>query len=97
MESEGPKDPFKRVDWKAIGDELQKDPSAATKPAVKKRLPGKIRDIPECYFLPRMSLPKALAFYGASIAGGIGAGMLVEMWMNKKVKEDGGIVWEFDK
>ncbi|MBA0554753.1 hypothetical protein Golob_013840, partial [Gossypium lobatum] len=64
--------------WKAIGSELQKDPSAGGKSVVKKRLPKKIRQIPDCYFLPRMSTPSTLAFYGACIAGGIGAGMLLE-------------------
>ncbi|KAK8997576.1 hypothetical protein V6N11_012129 [Hibiscus sabdariffa] len=77
--------------------ELQKDPSAGGKSAVKKRLPKKIRQIPDCYFLPRMSVPSAIAFYGACIAGGIGAGMLLEVWINKKIKEDGGVIWEFDK
>ncbi|OMP06588.1 hypothetical protein CCACVL1_01494 [Corchorus capsularis] len=78
MGSEEAKDPLKGVDWKAIGRELQKDPSAGGKPVIKKRLPKKIRQIPECYFLPRMSLPSTIAFYGACIAGGIGAGMLLE-------------------
>ena len=86
MGTEEPKDPFKGVDWKAIGGELQKDPSASAKPVIKKRLPKKIRQIPDYYFLPRRSLPSAFAFYGACIAGGIGAGMLLEIWINKKVK-----------
>lgn len=86
MVTEEPKDPFKGVDWKAIGGELQKDPSAGTKPIIKKRLPKKIRQIPDYYFLPRFPLPTAIAFYGACIAGGVGAGMLLEMWINKKVK-----------
>ncbi|KAL3609703.1 hypothetical protein D5086_000723 [Populus alba] len=86
MVTEEPKDPFKGVDWKAIGGELQKDPSAGTKPIIKKRLPKKIRQIPDYYFLPRLPLPTAIAFYGACIAGGVGAGMLLEMWINKKVK-----------
>ena len=51
---------------------LHMDPGA--KPDIKKRLPKKIRQIPECYFLPRRSLPSAIAFYGACIAGGVGAG-----------------------
>ncbi|KAJ8748474.1 hypothetical protein K2173_003370 [Erythroxylum novogranatense] len=97
MGTEEPRDPFKGVDWKAIGSELQNDPSAGSKPVVKKRLPRKIRQIPECYFFPRMSLPKTIAYFGACAAAGVGAGMLIEMWMNKKVKEDGGIVWEFEK
>ncbi|XVF21446.1 hypothetical protein REPUB_Repub12eG0091200 [Reevesia pubescens] len=97
MGTDETKDPLKGVDWKAIGSELQKDPSAGGKPAIKKRLPKKIRQIPECYFLPRMSLPSTIAFYGACIAGGIGAGMLLEVWINKKIKEDGGVIWEFDK
>ncbi|XP_017613480.1 uncharacterized protein LOC108458498 isoform X1 [Gossypium arboreum] len=86
MGSEEAKDPLKGVDWKAIGSELQKDPSASNKPVVKKRLPKKIRQIPDCYFLPRMSMPSAIAFYGACIAGGIGAGMLLEVWINNKIK-----------
>lgn len=84
MASEETKDPFRGVDWKAVGSDLQKDPNA--KPIVKKRRPRRIREIPECYFLPRRSLPSAIAFYGACIAGGIGAGMLAEIWINKKVK-----------
>ncbi|KAJ6962127.1 hypothetical protein NC652_000941 [Populus alba x Populus x berolinensis] len=56
MVTEEPKDPFKGVDWKAIGGELQKDPSAGTKPIIKKRLPKKIRQIPDYYFLPRLPL-----------------------------------------
>lgn len=86
MRTEESKDPLKEVDWKAIGSELQKDPGAGVKPVVKKRLPKKIRQIPDYYFLPRRSLPSAIAFYGSCIAGGIGAGMLLEIWINKKVK-----------
>lgn len=84
MGTEESKDPFKGVDWKAVGTDLQKDPSA--KPTVKKRLPKKIRQIPECYFLPRLPLASAIGFYGACIAGGVGAGMLLEIWINKKVE-----------
>ncbi|CAN1787853.1 hypothetical protein LINPERHAP1_LOCUS17823 [Linum perenne] len=89
MGSEEHKDPLKGVDWKAIGTELQKDPSASMKQAVKKRLAKRIRKIPESYFLSRISWPSAIGFYGACIAGGIGAGMLVEMWIDKKVKAFG--------
>jgi len=49
MGTEEPKDPLKGMDWKAIGSDLQKDPSA--KPIVKKRLPRKIKQIPDYYFL----------------------------------------------
>lgn len=55
-------------------------------PVVKKRLPRKVRQIPEYYFLPRRSLPSAIAFYGSWIVAGVGAGMLAEVWMKKKVK-----------
>ncbi|KAI4365305.1 hypothetical protein MLD38_021300 [Melastoma candidum] len=89
------KDPFKGVDWKAVGTDIQKDPGA--KLSVRKRLPKKIRQIPEFYFLPKRSLPVTLGIYGACIAGGIGVGMVLEVWINKKVKEDGGVVWEFGK
>ncbi|KAH7543038.1 uncharacterized protein LOC107411898 [Ziziphus jujuba] len=95
MGSEETKDPLKGVDWKAVGTDLQKDPGS--KPVIRKRLPKKIRQIPDYYFLPRRSLSYNLAFYGACIAGGIGAGMLLEIWIDKKVKEDGGVIWEFDK
>ncbi|KAK4786824.1 hypothetical protein SAY86_010657 [Trapa natans] len=84
MGTEESKDPFKGVDWKAVGNDMQKDPGA--KAIVKKRLPKKIRQIPEYYFLPRRSMPSAFAFYGACIAGGVGAGMLLEIWIRKKVE-----------
>ncbi|CAK7335858.1 unnamed protein product [Dovyalis caffra] len=82
MGTEVPKDPFKGVDWKAIGGELQKDPSAGAKPIIKKRLPKRLG-----------KFQTTISF----LECGIGAGMLLEMWINKKVKEDGGIIWEFDK
>ncbi|XAR60852.1 hypothetical protein NMG60_11034377 [Bertholletia excelsa] len=92
---EEPKDTIKGMDWKNIDGSAQNE--STNGPVTKKRLPRKIRQIPDCYFLPRRSLPSAIAFYGAWIAGGIGAGMLLEIWIKKKVKEDGGIIWEFDK
>lgn len=84
MGTEEAKDPLKGMDWKSIGDSVQDEPNAGT--AVKKRLPKKVRQIPECYFLPRRSLPSAIAFYGTWIVAGVGAGMLAEIWINKKVK-----------
>ncbi|PIN14922.1 hypothetical protein CDL12_12432 [Handroanthus impetiginosus] len=89
------KDASKAMDWKSIGEPASRD--SADGAAVKKRLPKKIRQIPDHYFLPRRSLPSAIFFYGSCIAAGIGAGMLTEIWINKKVKEDGGVIWEFDK
>ncbi|EEF37364.1 uncharacterized protein LOC8264775 [Ricinus communis] len=86
MGIEEPKDPFKGVDWKAIGGELQKDPSAAAKPVIKKRLPKKIRQIPHYYFHPLRSRPSVIALNGACITGGIGADMLLEIWINKRVE-----------
>ncbi|AQL01556.1 hypothetical protein ZEAMMB73_Zm00001d045106 [Zea mays] len=68
-----------------------------SKDILKKRLPKKIREVPDCYFLPRRSWPSALAIYGAVCAASFGAGMLLEVWINKKIKEDSGIVWEMDK
>ena len=78
------KDPFKDVDWKAVGTEIQKDPGG--KPVIKRRLPKKLRQIPDYYFLPRRSLSYNMGFFGACIAGGIGAGMLLEIWINKKIE-----------
>ncbi|XP_028091336.1 uncharacterized protein LOC114291670 isoform X2 [Camellia sinensis] len=96
MGTEEPKGQLKGMDWENIGDSIHNEPSAG--PVTKKRLPRKVRQIPDCYFLPRRSLPSAIAFYGAWIVAGVGAGMLAEIWINKKVKaEDGGIIWEFDK
>ncbi|EEC80140.1 hypothetical protein EE612_032328 [Oryza sativa] len=84
MGSEDTKDMLKNVDWKTVGGgSVTTDPS---QPVVKKRLPKKIRQVPECYFLPRRSLPSALAIYGAVCAAGVGAGMLLEVWINKKIK-----------
>ncbi|XP_052203738.1 uncharacterized protein LOC127809005 isoform X2 [Diospyros lotus] len=95
MTTEERKDPVKEMDWKKMGSPVQNEPSAG--PVTKKRLPKKVRQIPDYYFLPRRSIPSAVAFYGAWIAAGVGAGMLAEIWINKKVKEDGGVIWEFDK
>ncbi|CAA3028133.1 uncharacterized protein LOC111389824 [Olea europaea var. sylvestris] len=89
------KDLLKEMDWKNIGESTTKDSDSGR--VMKKRLPKKMRQIPDYYFLPRKSLPSAIAFYGAWIAAGVGAGMLIETWINKKVKEDGGVIWEFDK
>ncbi|XP_051130305.1 uncharacterized protein LOC127250885 [Andrographis paniculata] len=86
------KDASKAFEWKSIGDS-----GSSESAAVKKRLPKKVRQIPDYYFLPRMSRLSATLFYGSFIAAGIGAGMLTEIWINKKVAEDGGVIWEFDK
>lgn len=84
MGSEDGRDPFKGVDWKAVGGDMQQNPNV--QPSLRKRLPRKVRQIPEFYFLPKWPLPSALFFCTACIAGGVGAGMLVEIWINKKVK-----------
>lgn len=99
MAAEEAKDPLKDVDWKNMGKEVNSTTNNLEngQPVIKKRLPKKIRQIPDCYFLPRRSLPSAIAFYGSFIVAGVGAGMLLEVWINKKVKEDGGVIWEFDK
>lgn len=83
MASEDSKDMLKNVDWKTVGGAVTTESS---QPVIKKRLPKKIRQVPECYFLPRRSLPSALATYGAVCAAGVGAGMLLEVWINKKIK-----------
>ncbi|KAK4369438.1 hypothetical protein RND71_013230 [Anisodus tanguticus] len=95
MGAEQQKDQLKEMDWKTLGGAESSEPNVGS--AVKKRLPKKIRQVPEYYFLPRRSLPYNIAFYGSCIAAGVGAGMLLEVWINKKVKEDGGVIWEFDK
>ncbi|XP_057543629.1 uncharacterized protein LOC130822260 [Amaranthus tricolor] len=99
MAAEDSKDPLKGIDWKNMGTEATatKSKVESDQPVAKKRLQKKIRQIPDYYFLPRRSLPSAIAFYGSFIAAGVGAGMLLEVWMNKKIKEDGGVIWEFDK
>ncbi|KVH94123.1 hypothetical protein Ccrd_003817 [Cynara cardunculus var. scolymus] len=81
MGTEGPKD---SLDWKTIGDSSKNE--ADTGPVVKKRLPRKMRHIPDYYFLPRRSMFANIAIYGSCIVGGIGAGMLTEIWINKKIK-----------
>jgi len=83
---------LRNADWKTVsGAVTTKDPG---QPVVKKRLPKRIRQVPECYFLPRRSLPSALAMYGAVCTAGVGAGILLQVWIDKKIKEDGGVVWE---
>ncbi|KAL6580542.1 Dihydrosphingosine phosphate lyase [Orobanche minor] len=90
------KDSSKSMDWKSVEEPVSTGSSSDGAP-VKKRLPKKIRHIPDYYFLPRMSLPSAILFYGSCIAAGIGAGMLTEMWLEKKAKEDAGVVSESHK
>lgn len=75
------------VDWKKLQ-------TLSSEPQYPRKRRGKIRQIPDTYFLPRRSLPSALAFYGAFIVAGIGAGMLVEKWIQMKVAEDGGTLWD---
>uniref|UniRef100_A0A8R7V2K1 Uncharacterized protein n=1 Tax=Triticum urartu TaxID=4572 RepID=A0A8R7V2K1_TRIUA len=89
MGTEDSKDMLKNADWKTVSGPVITESS---QPIVKKRLPKKIRQVPECYFLPRRSLPSALAIYGAVCAAGVGAGMLLEVWINKKIK---GIILHF--
>lgn len=83
MGTEESKDLLKNVDWKTVGSTVSTDSS---EPIVKRRLPKKIRQVPDYYFLPRRSLPSAIAIYGAICAAGVGAGMLLEIWINKKIK-----------
>ncbi|CAN7114378.1 uncharacterized protein LOC103856226 [Brassica rapa] len=103
MASEGAKDPWKGEEWGTSENQnqnqkKQKKPSGAKMVArARKQMPRGLEEKYEAYFLPRKPWPKALAFYGSFILGGIGAGMLIETWINKKVKEDGGVIWEFDK
>ncbi|XP_074279656.1 uncharacterized protein LOC141604962 [Silene latifolia] len=103
MAAEESKDPLKDINWKNVGSESKGTPSASNslgengQQIVRKRLRKKFREIPESYFLPRRSWPVTIAFYGSFIVAGVGAGMLAEIWINKKVKEDGGVIWEFDK
>ncbi|KAF5196701.1 Krueppel-like factor [Thalictrum thalictroides] len=94
MGSEESNDLLKGVDWKSVGNAANESSGV---PVIKKRLPKKIRQVPDYYFLPRRSLPSAIAIYGACIAAGIGAGMLIEVWVKKKIEEDGGIIWEKNK
>lgn len=84
MGVEQQKDPLKEMDWKTLSGTESSEPNVG--PAVRKRLPKKIRQVPEQYFLPRRSLPYSIAFYGSFIAAGVGAGMLLEGWINKKIK-----------
>ena len=58
----------------------------SSKSIVKKRLPKIIREVPYCYFLPRLSWPSALTIYGVVCVVSFGAGMLLEVWINKKIK-----------
>ncbi|CAL9104641.1 unnamed protein product [Musa textilis] len=83
MASEDSKDLLKNVDWKTVGNAVNSD---SLGPVTKKRFPKKIREIPDYYFLPRRSLPSSIAIYGAICAAGVGAGMLLEVWINKKIK-----------
>lgn len=82
MGTEESRDPLKGTDWGTIANVASKQSATA----VKRRPRAKIREIPECYFLPRRPWYVNLGYGSLCIAGGIGAGMLVEIWINKKIK-----------
>ncbi|KAJ3696959.1 hypothetical protein LUZ61_000664 [Rhynchospora tenuis] len=95
MATDDPKDVLKNVDWKTVGETDASTTSTSLRtPIVKKRLPKKMRQVPEYYFMPRLSRPKAIAIYGTCIAAGIGVAMLGEIWIKQKIEEDGGVIWE---
>jgi hypothetical protein len=58
----------------------------SSKPIVKKCLPNKIREVLDCFFPPRPSWPSTLTIYGVVCAARFGAWMLLEVWINKKIK-----------
>lgn len=96
MSNEESTEVLKNVDWKTVGNAVTKRTSGAVVP--KKRISEtRFRQIPEYYFLPKRSVPYVIGVYGTIIAAGIGAGMVIENWINKKIQEDGGVVWEFGK
>ncbi|KAL6010634.1 hypothetical protein ACLOJK_001071 [Asimina triloba] len=66
------KDMMKNMDWKSLSGAAD---GGSNEPVTKKRLPKKIRQVPDYYFLPRRSLPSAIALYGSIIAAGVGAGI----------------------
>lgn len=83
MASEESKDSVNNMDWKKVSNAAASDSSM---PITKKRLPKKIRQVPDYYFLPRKSLSSAFAIYGACCAAGVGAGMILEVWIKKKIE-----------
>lgn len=85
MGAEEPKDLLKNVDWKTLGS-APSDQAQAGGPVFKKRLPKRLRQVPDYYFLPRMSTFSAIAMTTLVCAAGVGAGMLVEVWINKKIE-----------
>ncbi|KAL8506717.1 hypothetical protein ACS0TY_017568 [Phlomoides rotata] len=89
------KDALNSPEWKGFEESVNS--SSGDEVVAKKRVRRRIREIPEYYFLPRRSLPTNLLRAGSAIAAGIALGMLVEVWIKKKVQEDGGVIWDFDK
>jgi hypothetical protein len=87
MAANDSKDVLKNVDWKTVGEtSTSATATSSSIPIVKKRLPKKLRQVPDYYFMPRLSRPKAFAIYGTCIAACIGAGMLAEIWIKKKIE-----------
>jgi hypothetical protein len=56
--------------------------------------PTKVRMVPEFYILPRRSIPKTIALYAFLTAAGVGAGMLVEQWINIQVASQFSVLLE---
>ncbi|KAF9608103.1 hypothetical protein IFM89_006030 [Coptis chinensis] len=68
MDTKDSNDMLKGVDWKTVGNAGYE---SSVGPVMKKRLPKKIRQVPDYYFLPRRSIPSAIALYGTIIAAGM--------------------------
>ncbi|CAN6453836.1 unnamed protein product [Victoria cruziana] len=90
------------MNWKMVGSIIVPESQQQEQVVLhRKKLSRKVRQVPDYYFLPHQLIPTTIALYGAICATGIGAGMLVEVWINNKIKaffsKDGGIVWEMVK
>lgn len=55
------------------------------RPVLKSGFRRKLDQVPHDYFLPRRSVPSAIAIYGAIYAAGFGAWMLLEVWIKEKM------------
>lgn len=75
------KDPWRGEEWDSENQNQKKKPTAEAKLVTRARKQisrGLEEKYNAYYFLPRKLWPKALAYYGRLILGGIGVGMLLE-------------------
>lgn len=84
LEPLGPMAEFKEKTWMDVHREGPQGEGSGVGGQPLRALKG-IREAPPKYFLPRHSVRYTATKYGLIVVAGVGAGMVVEQWIRKKV------------